>query len=516
MPTSSKWRLETLLVTPLGRALVPSLADFFVLALFAWMFAIGPYGWSGLLADADIGWHIRTGEYVLNHHSVPYRDLYSFSKPGASWYAWEWLSDVIFALIFRAQGLKGVVLFSALVITAWAAVLLRLMFWRGANMVAAVTVCLLSVGASAVHFLARPHIWTLLLFVISIWLLESDRRGASARLWILIPLTVIWTNLHGGFLVLILLEGLLVVGTVAENWLDGENIGKGVGRYVLLLSGCAAASLANPYGFELHRHILEYLRSDWIRTVIQEFQSPSFQNENMRQFEVLLLAGIATSGFLLKRHTITEALWILCFAHLALTSVRHVTMFAIVAGPIIALEASNWWDYWVSRAGKNSLPGIFNSVARDMRGGFARSSVWLGLGALALIFVDVPFQWPRDFPEQLFPITMVRRHGELATARVLTRDQWADYLIFVNYPQQRVFFDGRSDFYGPEIGEQYRRVSQGFADWREILERNRFNAVLAPVDWPLVSLLKQDPGWKVIEDDGKTVLMVPRAAGIGL
>src|SRR6201995_2316674 len=77
------------------RWLVPSLSDLFFATLIVWLFLCGHYGWTGLLADADAGWHIRTGEYILDHHSVPRHDLYSFSKPDAAWYAWEWGVDLI-------------------------------------------------------------------------------------------------------------------------------------------------------------------------------------------------------------------------------------------------------------------------------------------------------------------------------------------------------------------------------------------------------------------------------------
>jgi hypothetical protein len=89
-------RIDALLATRWGRLLVPSLSDFLFVALIAWLFmSSGAHGWQSLLADADAGWHIRTGEYILDHHQVPHHDLYSFSKPGAPWYAWEWLTDII-------------------------------------------------------------------------------------------------------------------------------------------------------------------------------------------------------------------------------------------------------------------------------------------------------------------------------------------------------------------------------------------------------------------------------------
>ena len=105
----------------LSRWLFPSLSDLLFIALIAWLFmSTGAHGWQSLLVDADVGWHIRTGEYVLDHHAVPQTDLYSFSKAGAPWYAWEWGSDVVDALLHRGAGLKGVVLLSGVIIALFA------------------------------------------------------------------------------------------------------------------------------------------------------------------------------------------------------------------------------------------------------------------------------------------------------------------------------------------------------------------------------------------------------------
>src|SRR5580693_3835190 len=79
--------------------LFPSLADFLFVTLLVWMFLGG--GGKTMLADGDTGWHIRTGDYILEHHAVPHSDIFSFTRPAAPWYAWEWLSDVIFSTLHR-------------------------------------------------------------------------------------------------------------------------------------------------------------------------------------------------------------------------------------------------------------------------------------------------------------------------------------------------------------------------------------------------------------------------------
>src|SRR5215470_2675937 len=96
--------------------LLPSFADFAFLMPLAILFG-RMAGMENLLGDCDTGWHIRTGEWILAHHWVPARDIFSFSKPGDPWFAWEWLSDVIFAGLNYLGGLQAVVLFSILLIS---------------------------------------------------------------------------------------------------------------------------------------------------------------------------------------------------------------------------------------------------------------------------------------------------------------------------------------------------------------------------------------------------------------
>ena len=502
-------RMETVLASRWARLLIPSLSDLFFLAVLVWLFmSSGAAGWQGLLADADVGWHIRTGDYILDHHTVPYHDLYSFSKPGATWYAWEWLTDVLDSGLHRVAGLKGIVLFAAVLIALFSVTLVRRMVARQVHPFVALGIALLGVGGASIHFLARPHLLTLLLLSISVWVIEEDRKRPSSWIWWLVPLTVVWTNLHGGFLALIVVLGLATVGTGIEAWFNFQGTIRDALRYAKLTLACAAASLVNPYGWNLHRHVLEYMRSDWIRNVIQEFQSPVFRSENMLQFEALLLIGLIVAGAQFRRWKIVEGLWIVVWAHMALGSVRHAPVFIAVTAPLIASQLSDWWNQWTAHVKKSSIPGILNLMGADALKGFGRTSVWPAAAVVVLALMGPPIKWPQDFPEFVFPVTIVRAHSDLILqSRVLTTDQWADYLIYVN-PAQKVFMDGRSDFYGPEVGNDYLRITSGAWDWRKLMNKYGFNLALLPVDSALTQILKMAPDWRVIQDDGKRILLV--------
>jgi hypothetical protein len=289
---------------------------------------------------------------------------------------------------------------------------------------------------------------------------------------------------------------------------------RGASRYAAITAACAAATLVNPYGYGLHVHVAEYLRSDWIRNVIQEFQSPSFRNENMLQFEALMLVGVIVAGLLLKRGRIVEPLWILFFAHMSLGSVRHVPLFATAVAPIIAAEIAEWWKTWTADARKGSILKIVNSMAADSLAGFRRSSAWPAMVVAGLIVIQHPIPWPKDFPSEIFPVEMVHAHeSEILHSRLMTTDQWADFLIFTN-PAQKVFVDGRSDFYGPEIGNQYIHLMNGQWDWQQIMTKYAFDAALLPVESSLSQLLKLSPEWRVVVDDGKRILLVKNGASM--
>jgi len=500
--------MESVLVHRSARLLIPSLSDLFFLAILVWLFMTGGgAGWQGLLADADLGWHIRTGDYILSTHTVPHHDLYSFSKPGAPWYAWEWLTDVLASGLHTAAGLKGIVLAAGVLISVFATSLIRRMALKGSHIMVALAIALLGVGSASIHFLARPHILTLVLLSFSVWMIESDREQNSRRIWWLVPLTIVWTNLHGGFLALIAVLGLTTIGTALEVWLGGSGTLRSAFRYAKITAACAAASLINPYGWNLHIHVGDYLQSDWIRSVVQEFQSPSFRTENMMQFEALMLVGIMVAATLFRRRRIVEGLWIVYWAHMALGSVRHVPVFVAVATPILAAELTVWWTAWTASSKKSSLPGILNQIAKDCLPGFCRGSMWPAMVVLALVFIGEPIKWPRDFPEVMFPTEMVHANLDLiGKSKLLTTDQWGDYLIYTD-PKLKVFVDGRSDFYGPEVGGEYLKLISVAWDWQQIMDKYQFDLALLPAQFSLTQILKLAPGWHVLQDDGKRVLL---------
>ena len=485
----------------LRRWLVPSLPDVFFAALLLATVA-HPQGLGSLLSDGDTGWHIRAGELILQTGRVPVADPFSFSRPQQPWFAWEWLADVVFAETWRWRGLAGVAALAGVVLALAATATLARILRRGSGLWVGLAATMAAVSASSIHYLARPHVFSILFYTLALWILAEDRDRRGRLVWLLVPLTALWVNLHAGFVAWLATLGLLVLFCAAHrDW-------SGVRRYGMLAALCSLASLLNPYGWQLHLHIVRYLNSSWILDHVQEFQSPLIRSESMIVFAMLLLATVA----LVPQADRFEAVLVLVWGFLALRSARHVPFFAIAAAPVLASAIATYWARLAARAGGRSPQRIFWDLAQEF-GRRPRVSVWLPLSAV-LVMAAVP---AAGFPEKIFPVLAVERNLSRLTPtpampRILTSDQWGDYLIFRLYPQQRVFFDGRSDFYGPGIGSDYRKLLSCESPWRELLDRYQFDLALLPHDWALSTALEREPGWRLVYRDPVAVLFARDAA----
>lgn len=489
----------------------PSLLDVVLVVVPLWFVALTHGGIRLLLVDGDTGWHIRTGEWILRHSSFVHRDPFSFTRSGEPWFAWEWLSDVLLAAIHAAGGLSWVALFGLVAGAAYCGLVLGHMLWQGGRMWVVLPLAFLGFSAATLHLLARPHMFTMVLLPLAAWWIQADLRRPRRTIWLMIPLTVLWTNLHGGWLALVALLAVTVSALAAEAVLWGRSWAP-VRRYAMLTLGCLAASLLNPYGWRLHAHTLQYLGADYIRNIVGEFRAPSFRGEPMLHYELVLLAACALCGVLFARRQLVPALWILFWAHASLQSARHIPLFAAVALPFLAAELQRIWDAAAARQGERSVWAVLDAAACDMEPELKRITWWPAAVLLLALSGAVPAVVVEDFPAERFPVGVAQRHaGLIQRARVLTTDQWADYLIYRFYPTVRVYFDGRSDFYGKEIAMEYVNTLNGRHDWQAVLERRRFDTALLPPDVALASLLKMSPDWVVADDDGRAVLFRRRA-----
>ncbi len=502
---------------------VPSLSDLaFLMPILVLFWCTTGVGW--LLSDSDTGWHIRTGEWILENRRVPTADIFSFTSAGKPWFAWEWLSDVFMATVHRSGGLAGIVLVSLLLLGATSVCVYKSAVAECGHRLVAIVLTSLAMAASTIHWLARPHLVTPLLAATFCWVLNRVERDKKPRLLLALPpLTILWVNLHGGFFVGIVLLTTYGVGAVAEDLIHDtrENAWVRRRKYFLTVGMCAIASLLNPYGYRLHVHVAQYLGTSFYLQHVSEFQSIDFHSFTAAYFETLLVLAIAAALWHLGSGRLVHVMLLLSWSHLALFSARNIPIFAVVTAPSIGLAMREWLE----RAGSiwptqwmGKVVGDFEELETGLRtiADSDQRRRWHLVPCVALLVLALLLSHPgrtktlrAEFDRSRFPVDaagILPQLGRAPAIRLYSSWQWGGYLIYRTWPSITVFNDGRTDFYGPAFVKEGLRAWEVAPDWNDILARYGVNAVLLPTDSALASVLRERRDWKPVYQDQVAVL----------
>jgi hypothetical protein len=507
------------------RFLVPSVADVIFLVL---LISLSGSLATRLLGDADIGWHIRNGQQILQTHVLPRTDSFSSTMDGKPWYAWEWLYDLLIASIHQGMGLNGVVFFTALAVGVTFTGALRFTLARGGNLPLTVVLLALAIAASAIHLLARPHVLSWLFALAWFRLLddwESNLAPAKNRQLFWLPgLMILWVNLHGGFLTGLMLIVLFLAGG-AIHYLAAEERGRQLaGRRLKHLSSvsglCLLATLLNPYGYKLHLHIYRYLSDRFLMNHIQEFHSPDFHGTAEQCFAVLLLITITALALTREKPRISQMLVLIFAADSGLYASRSLPVSSIllmlIIGPILSRTA----------AGARTSPEL---TAR-LRSVFSRCELFASRMAHMEVSLHGHF-WPAvalivglwicshggrlgsvqlmdaHFDGKRFPVeatSQIEQRG--IRAPIFCPDSWGGYLIYRLFPQVKVVADDRHDLYGSEFFQKYSKLMLVEPGWQELLDQQHVEWMLIPAKSPLADRLRVTAAWTVVYEDQTAAL----------
>ncbi|HEV2198377.1 MAG TPA: hypothetical protein VGR73_01045 [Bryobacteraceae bacterium] len=544
--------------------LMPSLTDVAFLYPLVYLFS-GLDGVRTMLADGDTGWHIRTGEWILAHGAVPRQDMFSFTKPGAPFFAWEWLWDVCFAWIHGRWGLGGVALVSIFVLCLTSALLYKLVLAATVragreNPLVAIVLTGLAMGGASMHWLARPHLFSMLFLLIFVAILERARGAgfpacsrASARpeepaesrlqparlphnempsarlLWLLPPITILWVNVHAGFLVGVAMVGLYGIGSLVNAAVAPgarERIAhlRSAVPYFAAAAGCALASLVNPYTYRLHAHIWEYLNDRFPLNHVSEYQAANFRWGAAPLIEAMLVLAVSSAIWYGLRRQFVEVVVLMAWAHMSLVIARNVPIFMVVAAPFAAPPVL----HWLRALGKAPIAGWLRSVFANFEEIgeelVAMERPWRvhAVSAAVLLLlagaISAPGAGPKFKPEfdpHTFPA------GALAALdnpgqRIFTYDQWGDYLIYELSPRGgKVYIDGRSDLYGDKFCLEAMDVMSVKYDWEKTLARYGVDTILISAGSPLAGAIKESRHWRVRYDDGLAIVFRPAPSAPG-
>jgi hypothetical protein len=390
-------------------------------------------------------------------------------------------------------------------------------------MVALVAVLLAAAAASS-HWLARPHLWTVILLVVWVIVLEEVVQGSRRAGWLaVLPITMLlWVNLHGGFLVALPVLACYLVGSLVSGFVGSRAQARSVaGPLAITLVAATLVTLANPWGWHLPVHLATFSA---VPPALDDFAPASIRDRAglaLFGFLVFCLAGaaaLARSRWLGSRdlsagasaptpvrpfHLGTYLAFGMSTA-MAFMSIRHVEVMAIFGAVIAADGFSSWLRE--RRSDEHRLESEKLRRYEERHGG----AVFAATLALAAILA-VAGRMPRaGFDPRRFPVEAVHALREARvtpTGPVLAPDLWGGYLI-LEWPEARVFVDARWDMYGRAFMEYYASIYAAQPGWSSRLEESSVSWALLPVGSRLAAAMDEDPGWARWRADPTTVVFL--------
>jgi len=517
---------------------LPDLADFiFVLVLYITLF-VRP---DMILIDGSTGWHLVSGNYILQHHCVPQADIVSYTFAGKPWIAYEWLSDLIMAALVKLGGLTLLEVTVACAIAFLFFLLYKRCRENGGNFVLAILLTIIGTLVSAIHWLARPHLFTF--FGVYVFATQLDRyyRGAISGKKLAISLCLcmlVWANCHPGFLIGLGLIGIYLTGTIIEYlFLDKSNnlISKTVQTNRLKTLSATLAlniitTLCNPYGFGLYSYISHYLfKTNSIIGATDEFLSPVFhggmQPALLEALFAFFIIGLAINK---TRISLSDLFVYIVFAYLSLSAQRNMALYVIVALPIIARLYSD--TIFSSTGGKlyeqlnefwRRLITKFEALNKDFTINERLCSVHLLPIIVSALLIGAALNGGQafgfnilniGFPQKNIPgkTLSIIKDLRLDPKQGMAFDNWGGILRYkLDYP---VFIDDRADFYGEQFYTEYVGMVQALPGWQNKLDKYQINWVLMPHNNRLINELNVDSNWAKAGEDQASVLMIRKSS----
>lgn len=437
-----------------------------------------------VLMDPDYYLHLMAGKYIVEHLSLPTGDVFSYTMVGQPWHLHEWLFEVLIYCIYILSGETGVVV--------WTSGLGVLAFYIAFNAgnpnnkgnYRAILFALLLFVFYQVFIKPRPQVITFLCYAIFLFVLFDFKYRNTLRFsFVLPPLMVVWTNVHGAYLLGIALLFLFTVSEYLNRRMRRENAwhDEKFRRLIVITGLTALASAINPY-FVKHWAFPFTLMNSQAMNFIVEWHSLSFSDSFERAYLLLLAAFVIHYVYVKNRPDLTELLLPGFVILSSFFAARHIPLAILTMLPFALATSGRGYEV------KNILPAGIVHFFQDRinRGQDIGEKEYLVNGAILFIvcvslifFTPLLSEQKRGKRNAYLPVKAVDYILEKGiSGRLLNTYHYGGYLIYRLYPQQRVFIDIRADMYGDQFIRDYITIYFGQEGWERIFDRYHFDYVL--------------------------------------
>ena len=452
--------------------------------------------------DSDLGRHLTLGTYVLDERVIPTRDIFSHTRSGLPRPPYEWLSQILFALAYRLMGLGGVILLTSFVIATTFTLVYKFANHRSGSPLSALIFVLIAAGASSIHWLLRPHIFTFLLLAIWIEQLNKLARGERVAIYAFPIIMLLWVNLHGGFIFGILAWMAYLVGWLWETWRGKPNKTIGTNLVAVGISSLVA-TIITPDLWHNWDAVLNN-RSTYILERTVETMRPNLTDPSVFPYSLLLFLtilfftldwrGIKASHFFLLAGLGGISLWM----------ARNIPIFAIACTPIHSELAQNYFSKFKIWSQVNKRFAGFGSTS--IRSIYPAVITLLAVVSLAFLHFDKG-QSPYQFDPAVFPVDAANFiEANSPEGKMFNEFNWGGYMLYRLWPRYNVFLDSQSDFYGESLIREYDQIMSAGDEWQGLLEKHQVDWVLIPSNSPLANAMTNNTNWEIVYNDDTSMI----------
>ncbi len=451
--------------------------------------------------DLDVWWHLKTGDWIVQHAAFPHQGILSRTAANRPWAAYSWGYEVLLSRSYAWFGLIGVGIYGTVLTLMvafsvyWMARRLSERFWI------ACLIAVLCCYSFLFLVMPRPVFFSVTLLCVTLTLLLGAQRSGDVRKLYWLPLIfLLWANLHIQFIygmaVWGLFAGVNIAQSIAERFQIAPNfLAKAklpAGPLAALFGASVVATLVGPYSYHLYGVIFSYSRSHIIYTMIQELQPLSFRG--VENFVALLLAGTAFWVVGWQKKVDLFKLVVLVMASLvAFRTMRDCWFLCIVAAACIA-----------DVAGTAAEPGRIDTPL-ELAGVFAVVAVVLAMIAPGMDFNrrGLDRAITGRFPVQAANFVLQNR----IPGPLFNNFDWGGFLTWY-LPAYPVSIDGRTDLYGEELDRQLLSTLNGDASYKNNPYLNDANVVILRRRDGLASTLELDPRFRKAYEDPLAVVFI--------
>lgn len=459
---------------------------------------------SNPVADYDLWGYLAFGRTFFERGRIPFQDIFSYAPTKPLWIYHEWLTGVFFYSIYKYTGAAGLQLLRYVIILLTIYLMYLTAGKRSDNPLWSIIAILPATLLISFGYVpVRAQIFTYLFFILTLFILENVRTGSKpSLLWWLLPIQIVWCNLHGGFISGI---GLIFLYALGEGIYNPK-----IFPFIRIGLAALLSTLINPYGIHYWQYIFHSVLmprpdiGEWT-SVVNALKSGIYQIPTY----IYLVTSLVCFLFLLlgRKNDKTSVLVLVTTFYLGFAHIRHSVFFGLALGSYLPIILQRLWETftekWSLIANRAWLPQAFLVVLMVAFYLFMNPHLLLRHASPSFLL---------STPSQYYPIGACKwMINNSIKGNILPQFEWGEFLIWIFYPDCRVGMDGRYEtVYQETFSKKYFDFLNGTSRGKDFLNEYSHDIVLIKANTKTDIQLRNNQTWQLAFIDSESALFLKR------